>query len=93
MSEYAMLMLSSCGWLCTGTLGSVLLCVLRVLQVKEIVELLDQSARAVRAGPAGARSEGGELAPSVKIVKRQAVMVSATLNKHVSRLAAALLFK
>lgn len=63
-------------------------------QVKEIVELLDQSARAVRAGPAGAsRSERGEVAPSVKVVKRQTVMVSATLNKSVSTLAAVLLSK
>lgn len=64
------------------------------LQVKEIVELLDKSARAVRAGPAGgSKSERGEAMPSVKVIKRQTVMVSATLDKGVSRLAAVLLSK
>lgn len=63
-------------------------------QVKEIVELLDQSARAVRSGPAGgSRVKGGEVAPSMKVIKRQTVMVSATLDKGVSRLAAVLLSK
>lgn len=64
------------------------------LQVKEIVELLDQSARAVRAGPAGGtRVQGGVVVPSIKVIKRQTVMVSATLDKGVSHLAAVLLSK
>ncbi|CAM9817094.1 unnamed protein product [Ectocarpus sp. 12 AP-2014] len=61
-------------------------------QVKEIVELLDQSARAVRSGPAGgSRVQGGAVVPSTKVIRRQTVMVSATLDKGVSRLSAALL--
>lgn len=67
------------------------------MQVKEIVELLDQSARAIRSGPAGgSRVQDGKVvssAPSVKVIKRQTVMVSATLDKGVSRLAAVLLSK
>lgn len=63
-------------------------------QVKEIVELLDQSARAVRSGPAGgSRVQGGTVIPSVKVIQRQTVMVSATLDKGVSRMAATLLSK
>ncbi|CAM9274882.1 unnamed protein product [Ectocarpus sp. 6 AP-2014] len=63
-------------------------------QVKEIVELLDQSARAVRSGPAGgSRVQGGAVVPSTKVIRRQTVMVSATLDKGVSRLSAALLSK
>ncbi|CAM9233969.1 unnamed protein product, partial [Scytosiphon promiscuus] len=63
-------------------------------QIKEIVELLDQSARAVRSGPAGgSRVQGGAVVPSIKVIKRQTVMVSATLDKGVSRLSAALLSK
>ncbi|CAN0106541.1 unnamed protein product, partial [Ectocarpus sp. 12 AP-2014] len=50
-------------------------------QVKEIVELLDQSARAVRSGPAGgSRVQGGAVVPSTKVIRRQTVMVSATLD-------------
>ncbi|CAM9857342.1 unnamed protein product [Ascophyllum nodosum] len=63
-------------------------------QVKEIIELLDQSARAVRSGPAGgSRVKAGEVAPSVKVIRRQTVLVSATLDKGVSRLATILLSK
>ena len=65
-----------------------------VPQVKEIIELLDQSARAVRSGPAGgSRVKAGEVAPSVKVIRRQTVLVSATLDKGVSRLATILLSK
>lgn len=64
------------------------------VQVKEIVELLDQSARAVRSGPAGGtRVQGGSVVPSIKVIRRQTVMVSATLDKGVSRMSAALLSK
>lgn len=64
------------------------------LQVKEIVELLDQSAKSVRSGAAGGtRVQGGVVVPSIKVIRRQTVMVSATLEKGVSRLAAVLLSK
>lgn len=64
------------------------------LQVKEIVELLDQSAKAIRSGAAGStRVQGGVVVPSIKVIRRQTVMVSATLEKGVSRLAAVLLSK
>lgn len=63
-------------------------------KVKEIVELLDQSARAVRAGPAGgSKTQSGDVAPSIKVIRRQTVLVSATLAKGVSRLATILLSK
>lgn len=55
---------------------------------------MDQSARAVRSGPAGgSRVQGGAVVPSTKVIRRQTVMVSATLDKGVSRLSAALLSK
>lgn len=63
-------------------------------QIKEIVELLDQSARAVRSRLAGgSRAQGGEVTPSVKVIRRQTAMVSATINEGVSRMAAVLLSK
>lgn len=67
--------------------------VLSLLQIKDIVELLDQSARAVRSGPVGSRVPGGAVIPSVKVIRRQTVMVSATITKGVSRMASILLSK
>ncbi|CAM9445827.1 unnamed protein product [Discosporangium mesarthrocarpum] len=54
-------------------------------QIKEIVELLDRSARAVR------EVGGSRMTPASRVIRRQTVMVSATVTKGVSRLSAGLL--